>query len=314
MEPQDFRIAQAQGIPDVMRPGHLPLCSSIFLFALAITGHIRLEGQFNVVAFVSASSRTNGGQDPPGSDSKSSCRLEGLLPQVTSHVKEFVDNVNRISATEVLESERFDKEGNLKEKAQSKSNYVATVQEGRKGVFWVEEYRNETSGARDIHWGVVATGAAPALALIFHPAHLEEFNMTCDGLADWQGHSVWHVSFEQRLDRPATLCTLRVGAAFFDLLLKGFALIDYDNYQILHIETDLLQPLPEARLYIDHKAVDYTSVAFIERDINVWLPQRAEITVDYKGKRFVERHTYSNYRLFLVDTGEKIAKPKRSPN
>jgi hypothetical protein len=38
---------------------------------------------------------------------------------VTSHVKEFVENVNRLSATEVLELERRNKDGKLKEKAQS---------------------------------------------------------------------------------------------------------------------------------------------------------------------------------------------------
>jgi hypothetical protein len=297
----------------VMKLGCWRGYTSGFLFALLMIGKILFAGEPNVAGLAENFSATSGGQAPAGLNADSSCRLDELLPRVTAHVKEFVENVNRFSATEALESEQFDRQGKLKVKAESKSNYVATVQEGRKGVYWVDEYRNETVGTSDIHWGVAATGAAPGLALIFHASHVGEFNMTCEGLAEWQGHAVWHVSFEQRRDRPATLCTLRVHGAYFDLQLKGFALIDADNYQIRHIETDLLQPITEVRLDVDHKSVDYTSVAFSDRDMSVWLPQVAEITVDFKGKRLVERHTYSNYTLFLVETGQKIAKPKDLP-
>jgi hypothetical protein len=295
-----------------MKVDHLTLFSSLFLFALAATGNV--AGQSNSFAFGSNLSPASGGRGSSRSNSNSSCRLEDLLPQVTSHVKEFVDNVNRFSATEVLEQERLDRQGKLQEKAHSKSNYIATVQEGKKGVFWVDEFRNETYGASNFKGSIAGTGVAPALALIFHPSHLEEFNMTCEGFADWQGQSVWHVSFEQRLDRPATLCTLKVGTALFDMRLKGFALIGSDNYQILHVETNLLQPIPEISLDVDHMSVDYGPVAFTERKISIWLPQVTEITVNYRGKHLIERLTYSNYRLFLVDTGQKIAEPKNSPN
>ena len=83
--------------------------------------------------------------------------------------------------------------------------------------------------------------------------------------------------------------------------------------QPLLVETDLLQPISEMHLDVDHMSVDYGTIV-PERDISVWLPQVAEITVDFKGKRSIERHTYSNFRLFLVDTGQKIAEPKNSHN
>ena len=165
------------------------------------------------------------GEGSPLSSSINSCRAGELLPRVTSHVKEFVENVNRLSATEVLDLERRNKAGRLKEKTQSKSNYVATInKEAITGVFVVEEYRNDRHGETNLQGSVSATGA-PALALIFHPSHIEEFDMTCDGLADWKGHSVWHVYFQQRLDRPATMTNIKVDGHYFEILLKGSAWI-----------------------------------------------------------------------------------------
>ncbi len=254
------------------------------------------------------------GQGLSVTSSNNSCRVGELLPRVTSHVKEFVENVNRLSATEVLDLERRNKAGRLKEKAQSKSNYVATInKEAITGVFVVEEYRNDRHGETRFQGSVSATGA-PALALIFHPSHIEEFDMTCEGLADWKGHSVWRVCFEQRLDRPATMTNIKVDGHYFEILLKGFAWIDSDNYQIVHLETDLLKPIPEMRLEREHQSVDYGSVAFTERQVSLWLPHVAEVTVELRGTLLVARHTYSDYRVFFVDTGQKIGKPKDSSN
>jgi hypothetical protein len=139
---------------------------------------------------------------------------------------------------------------------------------------------------------------------------VEEFAMTCEGLTDWRRHNTWRIHFEQRLDRPATMCGLQVGTRYFTVLFRGYAWIDKETFQIVHMETDLLRPIPELRLDMDHQSVDYRSVALSERDTSLWLPEVAEITVDFKGKRLVERHTFSNYRVFFVETGQRIGKPK----
>jgi hypothetical protein len=38
-----------------------------------------------------------------------------------------------------------------------------------------------------------------------------------------------------------------------------------------------------------------------------------EITVHLGSKQFNARHSYSNYQLFVIDTGQKIGKPKDVP-
>lgn len=244
-------------------------------------------------------------------ESSSPCKISGVLPQVTFHIREFVENVNRFTAREVLERARLNHHGKPEEQAHSRSNYVAAIQEIRPGVFEVLEYRRETQGQTSFE-GTIRANLAPALALIFHPSHVQEFDMTCEGPADWHGHSTWQVDFQQRMDRPATMSDFVVGKSYFPVLLKGSAWVDCVSYQILHLETDLLQPIPEIKLDMLHQSVDYGPVNFPQRDTTLWLPSVAEITAGFRGKRLLERHTYSEFQLFSIDTKQKIGKPSDS--
>ena len=116
------------------------------------------------------------------------------------------------------------------------------------------------------------------------------------------------------MDQPATISGFRVGNKSFPILLKGSAWIDSDNYQILHLETDLLQPIPEMKLYVEHQSLDYGPVIITGRGLTIWLPQTAEITLGFRGKRLMERHIYSDFKLFSIDTGQKIGKPTVAPH
>ena len=241
-----------------------------------------------------------------------SCPLDEVLPKVTRHVEEFIGNVDRFTATEVLVHKRFDRDGRLKEEAESQSNYVATIQKIQSDYFAVSEYRNDTQGTTLD--GAIRANVAAALVLIFHPSHIDEFAITCAGPADWSGHDTWRVDFRQRMDRPATMSGFEVGKNEYTILLKGSAWIDRNNYQIVHMETDLLQPIQEMKLKMLHQSVDYGSVTFAGGAATLWLPQTAEVTADFRGKRLAERHTYSKFQIFSVNTHEKLNLPPDSPN
>ena len=240
--------------------------------------------------------------------SSAPCPIESVLPQVASHVEEFVDNENRFTAKEVIDRERFDHNGNVRGKMRTRANYVIVVQRMKAGWFSVDEYRNEVHGMESSPEYLEAN-ITSTLNLIFHPAHLEEFNMSCEGPSEWHGHRSWRIRFEQRLDRQATMSVLQVGSHYYTLLLKGLALIDSDNYQILHLETDLLKPVPAIKLVALHQSVEYEPVTFFKNDSTMYLPWQASVLADFKGKRLLERHSYSDFRLFAVDTEQKIGKP-----
>lgn len=244
------------------------------------------------------------------SEEEPACHLDQILPRTNKRLLEFVQNVNRITATEVLLHERLNKDGKPRERIHRKFNYVVVIQDVQPNQLILDEYRNGNSGNFGFP-GDIATMGMPALALIFHPSHRDEFEMTCEGLSAWHGRQVYQVHFSQRKDKPARMSTLRVGGKSYPVLLMGTAWIDSRNFQIVHLETDLLQPIPQVRLVTEHQELDYGPVRFDARNVTLWLPKNADIILDSGGKRFHHRHTFTDYQIFYVDYGEQIASPKQ---
>ena len=236
------------------------------------------------------------------------CAVQNVVPGASKEVRRFVENVNRISATEVVEHEQMNKVGVVIEQKHHKFNYVAEIQETQPGLLSMDEYRDGSPGQTGFP-GELSTVGITSLVLIFHPYHVKEFAMTCE-TESWQGHPAWKVSFEQKLDQPARMSALRVGDATYSILLKGAAWIDQQNYQIVHLETDILKPVPAVRLTTEHQVLDYGPVQFEQKKLQLWLPLEAEIYLDVNGKRFHHRHVYSDYRVFSVDLGMKQGAPK----
>jgi len=67
------------------------------------------------------------------------------------------------------------------------------------------------------------------------------------------------------------------GGANYPILLKGTAWIDEQNYQIVHLETDILKPVPEVKLTTEHQVLDYGPAQFEQKKLRLWLPLEAEI-------------------------------------
>ena len=96
----------------------------------------------------------------------------------------------------------------------------------------------------------------------------------------------------------------------YPVALKGRAWILADSFQIARLETDLIAPVPQIRLVADHTAIEYGPVRFRIREVEMWLPQSAEVFYDWRGKRIHRRHSFSNYMLFGVDQKQRISQPK----
>jgi hypothetical protein len=267
------------------------------------------ENGGEVVQQAQESAPQSGGDGAGGREKETTCVEEKVIRAASKEVREFVENVNRISATEVVEHQRLNNAGTVIERKQHRFNYVADIQETRPGILNLDEYRDGERG-RNGFPGDLATVGITSLVLIFHPYHVKEFAMACEGPTEWQGHAAWKVHFEQRMDRPASMSSLRVGEVVYPILLQGTAWIDQRNFQIVHLETDILRPVPAVRLKQGHQVLEYGPVQFEEKKLQLWLPREAEIYLDVNGKRFRHRHVYSDYRVFSVDTTQKIGSGK----
>ena len=234
------------------------------------------------------------------------CALDDVLPRVTANTREFVDNVNRITAREIVKLERRRGSGQLEDTIHIRANYVANIQLRDSRYFSVDEYRD---GYAKLSGFVEAVGST-TLVLVFHPINLDQFDITCKGLGIWQGTPAYLLNFQQRPDRPNTMSAFSTRRGSYAVSLRGTAWVDATTFQVVHLETDLLDPIPELFLDFEHQSLDYGPVVFAARHVSLWLPQSVDITVHLSGKQFNAHHSYSNYQLFVIDTGQKIGKPK----
>jgi tetratricopeptide (TPR) repeat protein len=237
------------------------------------------------------------------------CPLQQVQDESAKRVHDFIDSVNKITATEELDNELLDHSGFPSVRESRSFTYVVDIQEVRKGILNVEEYRN---GTADPHLfpQQIATIGLPSLVLIFHANYKDDFEVSCEGLSRWGGGLAWQVHFRQRSDKPSRLREYRVGGRITLVSLRGRAWIAADTFQVVRLETDIVSPLPEIRLKAEHVSVDYGPVPFRRRNQKLWLPQAAELYFDFKGRRMHRRHRFSNYLLFAVDEKEKISDPK----
>jgi len=239
------------------------------------------------------------------------CNLDEILEKSGRRIREFVASVDRFTATEAITHESINKWGFASRPTRFEFDYLVSIKETRPGLLSVDEYRNSHHHSTEFPDGIVTTGL-PALLLIFHPYFAQNFTMTCEGLTRSKGQPAWQVHFRQRPDRPSVIRTYQTGGPHgpvFRAALKGRAWIAADSFQMVRVETDIMDPLPQIRLVADHAAIEYGPVHFRSRNLEMWLPQTAEVFYDWRGRRSHRRHSFGNYLLYSVDDKQQITVP-----
>jgi len=126
----------------------------------------------------------------------------------------------------------------------------------------VDEQRFQRQSSDDTSDEIGDTSGFAGLALVFHPAKRQDFEMTCEGLGRWHEQAAWLVHFKEREDRPDAFQLFFVGGQKFPLRLKGRAWITADNFQIVRIESELVSPVPAIQLVSEQQVVEYGPVPF----------------------------------------------------
>jgi hypothetical protein len=245
----------------------------------------------------------------PPVDATVPCALPAVVQKAGERVQEMVTNLLKFSATERMEHAELTPEGEWRSEKPITFEYMVETREVRAGMLVVHETRDD-GNALEKFPAHLATLGLPALALVFHPYFSGDYEMTCEGQGNYDGFYAWVVRFQQRPDKLPRLRSYRIKDLIFPVQLKGRAWISTDNYQVLHIETDLLAPVPAIQLLREHLAVDYRPVHFRKADENLWLQQRAEVYFDYRGHRYRRVHSFSDFKLFTVDTEQTVKTPK----
>jgi tetratricopeptide (TPR) repeat protein len=259
--------------------------------------------------------------EPPGVDevkpplaSGALCPGEQVIQGAGERVKQLTNDVSRFAATESVLHEQLDKFGVPITKVQREFNYVASILEIRPGVLAVDEDRMQRSDL-DVFPDQIVTRGLATLALIFHPVIRDDYQMTCEGLGEWRGEPTWLVHFQQRADRPRRIKGYKVGENIYPVALKGRAWIKADKYQIVRIESELLEPMPRIQLLSDHEVVEYGSVLFPSKKAELWLPKTAELYFDFRHRHYFRRHSFDHFMLFAVESQDNLVqRPHQGPS
>ena len=241
-------------------------------------------------------------------DAAAPCQLSDVVRAAGQRVQELVQNVDRFTATENLEHTSLSPMGFRIFTERRKFNYLVEIHAAGTTDLNVEEYRNGTDVEKQFPEQIVTVGL-PALALIFHPYLQPRYDFQCLGRSAWNEKSVWLVRFQQRTGSNNGMLVYQVNGRAVAVSLKGRAWIDAASSEILAMESDLVSPAPEIRLFRDHQLIEYGPVSFRNKSTELWLPKSADWYCSIGGRRIHRRHTFSQFLLFSVDDKQKISAP-----
>jgi tetratricopeptide (TPR) repeat protein len=240
------------------------------------------------------------------------CSLPQVLYGASQRADELLNSLQKFAAAERVEHYKSGSRGTLGAPDVRSFDYVVTINQDKHGGFRMQEYRNGTSAQPQQFPSGIVTANLSVHGLIFHRSLAAGFNFTCEGLGEWNGHPTWLVRFNEKPNQLNPLRSYNVGGLHYPLLLTGRAWIDAGNYNLLRLESDLAKPVDKIQLKREHIAIEFASVQFRTSKQQLWLPQSADLYVEWGGRRFYRRHTFSKFQLFSTDTVQQVDGPKES--
>jgi hypothetical protein len=247
----------------------------------------------------------------PYVDPNVECPLPHILSGAGQRMKQFVSNLEKFTSNERVEHFVVDATGTRQAPTARDFDYVVMVSRDPGGGFVLDEFRNGSVDPSQFP-AHIATQGLPGIALLFHPFLASDYKFTCEGLGEWGGNTAWQIHFVQRPDRPGRILGYRAADKYSTLALKGRAWIDPGTFQVLRLETELVEPLKDMALTEEHIAISYQPVHFRTEEQMLWLPQTADVYVERQGRRYYRRHTFSRFQLFTVETSQNIQLAKES--
>jgi tetratricopeptide (TPR) repeat protein len=239
------------------------------------------------------------------------CALPQILTGAGKQVERLMDSLEKFEATERVEHFTVDKQGALRSPEVRSFDYVVSVSHPRHGVINLDEYRNGSLDPTQFP-ASIATEGLPSTALIFLPEMISDFDFNCEGLGGASQGPAWQLHFRQKPNRSNRIRAYVVGGRYYPIKLKGRAWIDAATYQVVRLESETVDPIPEIHLQRERLSIEYAPVEFTSRNVRLYLPSHAELLVVRDKSAFYRTHAFSNFQLFSVGTGQKIGAPNES--
>jgi Flp pilus assembly protein TadD len=257
---------------------------------------------------------------PPDIDSREyvvardvACSEETVVGRTSARTLKQLESFEKFSATEHIEHQEIDVNGNPVSTHDKDFTYMVFVERPRSDWLFLNEDRNGHDSLSEFPTNLATRGLVGLGVFFFSPEYQSDFNYKCEGLGQWHGQATWEIRLEQKKEVPSRVMTWRNRQGVFPVPLKARVWVAANTYDVVHIETDLREPVPTIELGMEHLVIDYGPVNFEHGKTSLWLPWHADMYLQLHNKRYHHRHTLTNYELFSVDTNHQISAPKDLP-
>ena len=243
--------------------------------------------------------------------------LGSILQKVGANVATFFNNFPSVTSREQVVEQRLEADQSAEvqtyhDKIYHDFRYLAVANPDRKQVN-LKEYRTDANGhgidPKGLDDGYMITQGFVSTPVFFDPAHQLESRFRFLGQQVVDGRNAYVVAFAQL---PSAQVKERIALGnghSVEVLTQGLAWIDPDNYQIIRMWTDLTAPVPEIKLQAQTTQVNFAEVHFSDMASGLWLPNKVDVEMKFSAVIFRNSHTYSDFKLFSVDTEERQAAP-----
>jgi Flp pilus assembly protein TadD len=238
-----------------------------------------------------------------------SCSLEDVLHNTQQRILKQLGDLEKFSATERIDHQVIDSSGVWTTPLSRDFNYLIFVHHNKTLPYYFVEDRKGNETNNSFPTGIATRGLVSLGFMIVNPVFSKDFQFTCEGLGSRNGKPAWQLYFVQRVDVPSRVRSWKYKNVNYPIPLKGRMWIGANNFNIMHLETALREPVAGLRLNREQLAVDYGPVRFQSAATELWLPSQGEMYFDLMGHRYHHKHTLTNYLLFDVDTKNKIKAP-----
>lgn len=246
----------------------------------------------------------------PGVAGDVSCSAAEVVQRAGQASIEQFENFEKFMATERIEHEEIDRSGNAGHVKSHDFSYLVFIDHDRTGQIFLKESRDGGTGVESFPTSLATVGLLGLGVDVFNPGFARALDFTCEGLGQWRGKAAWIMYFRQKPNQRSYLRLWQTQRKTVEIPLKGRVWVSSTSYEVLHIETDLREPMTDLELTRDHLVIDYGPVSFMNGKTELWLPWYADMYLELHHKRYHHRHALSNYSIFGVDATDKINNPK----
>ncbi len=244
-------------------------------------------------------------------------QLPTILSKVGTGVDQAYQNLTSVAADEEITQQQYGYDSRVKATLRHQFSYlIIASHELANGT--LREYRTgprmRSVESRGVGEGFAFTKDFASMWVLFYPGNQSTTNFRFLGQQASDGRNLYVLCFAERPGGAVVTGRLDAQGRSALLLYQGVAWIDATSFRIVRMRLDLLEPRLDVALERQTTEIRFGEVRIPQAAAALWLPQEVTLTTVYNGQLFRNRHVYSNFRLFVVNSEIKPTEPEQQPH